>query len=437
MGRHGGRGEGPSHDREKPEPAQEPDHRDEPIGRRLRPEESAGTHPGWPAGAETVTGFPASGEPGWSHEPPGPHGPGWPHEPPGPREPGWPHEAETVAGWPDEPLTSGGTGFLGSGWSSEPEPRDARSGRAGRSEADELDWPDEGRGVGGRIKMTVLAVTAVAAVIGGTVAGVQAWKSPGAASADCSSENCFAAAPGASPSGPEATGPETDDAPPSEDVPAVGDPAQAGEETTAPPSQTSAPPRGTGRDRRPDPTPTSTRAPREGDVTDDGSSADGPQDDQPSAAEETAEPLGVDRDDRNDAPAPNPSSSQTPTASPSSLSDPPGPADPSDPEGPPSVTGGAAISVGFGVVRQRSRAYTAEVVIAADEKVGPLRLTLPVSGEVSSVSGAEWSQDGDSLLLKSTEGLTEGGELVVTFTATGRARAPRTCESAQGECSVT
>ncbi|MFB9877143.1 hypothetical protein ACFFMN_04295 [Planobispora siamensis] len=387
--------------------------------------------PGWPREAETVTGLSA---PGWPSEA-GPHAAetavGWSGEQ-GPRT------AETVAGWPDEPLTSGGTGFLGSGWSAEDEPREARSGRAGRSEADDLDWPDERRGMGGRIKMTVLAVIAVAAVIGGTVAGVQAWKSPGAASADCSSEDCFAAAPDASPSGPEAAGPETDDAPP-EEVPEVGDPAQAGEETTGPPSaQSSAPPRGTGRDRRPDPGPTSTRAPRDGDVTDDGSPAGRPQDDdQPSAAEESAQPLGVGRDGKDDTPAPNPSSSQTPTASPSSLSDPPAPDDPSDPEGPPSVTGGAAISVGFGVVRQRSRAYTAEVVIAADKKIGPLRLTLPVSGEVSSVSGAEWSQDGDSLLLESTESLTEGGELVVTFTATGRARAPQTCESAQGECSVT
>lgn len=110
---------------------------------------------------------------------------------------------------------------------------------------------------------------------------------------------------------------------------------------------------------------------------------------------------------------------------------------PSDTFEPPvPAAGGAMIMVGAALVRSRAQSYTVKLVVAADESVENLKVSVPVSGTVSSASGADWEQVGDSLVIESPEGLQVGEELVVVFTASGDAEIPETCESDGGECAV-
>ncbi|MFC7648296.1 hypothetical protein ACFQX6_53500 [Streptosporangium lutulentum] len=78
-------------------------------------------------------------------------------------------------------VTQPQTGFLGSGWSAE-------------SELSDPVWPKKERRSGGRTKMTLLAVAAVAVVLGGTVVGVQVMTSPAGSSTDCPPGGCVVAA---------------------------------------------------------------------------------------------------------------------------------------------------------------------------------------------------------------------------------------------------
>ncbi|OUC95909.1 hypothetical protein, partial [Streptosporangium minutum] len=94
------------------------------------------------------------------------------------------------------------------------------------------------------------------------------------------------------------------------------------------------------------------------------------------------------------------------------------------------------VTVDFGVVQEKEEVYTAKLTVTAGEKVTGLALSLPVGGEVDSVTGAGWQQDGDTLVLEPDRDLEVGESLVLTFTAHGRAQAPRTCRSTRGECAV-
>jgi hypothetical protein len=51
-------------------------------------------------------------------------------------------------------------------------------------------------------------------------------------------------------------------------------------------------------------------------------------------------------------------------------------------------------------------------------------------------TGCDISEIGDTLVIESGKDLEVGEELIVNFTAYGRAEVPETCESSQGECSV-
>ncbi len=364
MGRHGGTGEEASPNRGKREPefAREPGREDEPIGRRLRPEESVTT--------ETRTGF------------------------------------------------------LGSGWSSESELSDSSK------ESTRFDpWPEDEERPGGRIRKTVLIVAAVAVVLGGTVVGVRALAGSGSP-ADCPPAGCVTAAS-------NQPVPETDTADepaaeePSQEPAPDDEPSEPGDETPRPgdgrtrstpaPDRTSTRGGGEGTSTpRPTPTRKATRAPAD---TDDSSpseeSADEPE---PSFTPDTPQPLVA--GDRTPAPEQSPSSAgPDPVPSETAFSAAP-------------LAGGAAITVGADIVRERSRTYTVELVVAANESVERLKVSVPVSGEVTSVSGADWEQVGDSLLIESPEGLGVDEELVVTFTASGDAEIPQSCHSDQGECAV-
>ncbi|MEU8385406.1 hypothetical protein [Streptosporangium sp. NPDC048865] len=313
------------------------------------------------------------------------------------------------------------TGFLGSGWTSEPEP----SGPSGPSTTYDDPWPEDEERPGGRIRKTVLIVAAVAVVLGGTVIGVRSLAGSGSP-ADCPPAGCVAAASNQPvPEADSADDPAAEE--PSEEPAPDDEPSETGDETPRPDDErarsTPVPERpstrGGGENAstpRPTPTRKATRAPLDTD--------------EPPLSEEAAD---------EPAPSPTPESlvvDERPTAPEQPLSS-AGP-DPVPSETTPAapLAGGAAITVGAGIVRERTRSYTVELVVAAKASVERLRVSVPVSGEVTSVSGADWEQVGDDLLIESPEGLEAGEELLVTFTASGDAEVPQSCRSDQGECAV-
>ncbi|MER5645740.1 hypothetical protein [Streptosporangium sp. NPDC002524] len=272
----------------------------------------------------------------------------------------------------------------------------------------------------------MLIVAAVAVVLGGTVVGVRALAGSGSP-ADCPPAGCVAAASNQPvPEADTADEPVTEE--PAEEAVPEDEPSEAGDETPKPGDRraksTPAPERtstrgGGGGTSTPRPTPTrkATRAPVD---TDESSSSDEPADEPTPTL--TSEPLIV--GDRTQAPE-EPLSSTGPDPVPSETASSALP-----------LAGGAAITVGADIVRDRSRSYTVELVVAASENVEHLKVSVPVSGEVTAVSGADWEQVGDSLLIESPEGLGADEELRVTFTASGDAEIPRSCQSDQGECAV-
>jgi hypothetical protein len=362
MGRHGANGEEISPDRGNrgPESPPEQDRRDEPVGRRLRPEESVVTEPR--------------------------------------------------------------TGFLGSGWTSESEP----SGSADP-------WPEDEKRSGGRVGKTLLAVAAVAVLLGGTVAGVRVLTGS-EKPADCPATGCVTAAsnrpaPAEETTDPGELGDGTTDPGDIEDTAPSEEPPEAGDEATAAPTP-AVTRRGGGVTAAPRPTATrrATRAPR---TDEDGSRTRRPSStDEPDPGVTTAEPLV------NEAPSQEPTG--VPTQVPSTTAPAPDPVPSPDGAGerPAPLTGGAAITVGADLMDEEARTYTVQLVVAADANVGDLTVSVPVSGRVSELEGAEWRQDGDDLVIESEAGLEAGEPLVVTFTAQGDAEIPRTCRSDQGKCSV-
>ncbi|WP_433243952.1 hypothetical protein ACQPYK_40785 [Streptosporangium sp. CA-135522] len=340
MGRHGGHGEDAPRNRGKrePAPAPEPDYLDEPIGRRLRPEESAVTEPR--------------------------------------------------------------TGFLGSGWSN-------------TTELSDPVWPEEKRRSGGRVKTVVLAIAAVAVVLGGTVAGVQLLSSPAGSTADCPVGGCLAETPGRP--NPYPTD-QPDPAEQSEEPAPSEEPDKAGKKTATPVPTPTITRRRTGRTftARPTPTPERTRAPRRT---------------QPPRPTEEPEP----QPDPTDQSAVTDTRTQDPAHTPTAT-EPPSQPSPTAPETP--AAGGAPVTVGYDLVKERQEVYTAKLVVTTGDRITGLTLSLPVGGEVTSLTGAEWKQDGDTLILEPSGGLEAGEDLVLTFTAYGRAQAPQTCRSTRGECTV-
>ncbi|WP_326643977.1 hypothetical protein OG884_08875 [Streptosporangium sp. NBC_01755] len=296
-------------------------------------------------------------------------------------------------------ITEPQTGFLGSGWTSESKTS--------------VTWPEDEERSGGRIKTTLLIVAAVAVVLGGTVFGIRALTGSEGSAADCPPTGCVTAASNQPELQPDPVG-ETE---PEEPVP-TDEPAEAGDRTA---------------EATPSPTPTSTR--RGGGAT--------PTSRPTATRKATRAPLATDEPSSTDKPEPTPTSeplvvgdhrTPAPEQSPSTTAPAPVPSDTFEPPVP--AAGGAMIMVGAALVRSRAQSYTVKLVVAADESVENLKVSVPVSGTVSSASGADWEQVGDSLVIESPEGLQVGEELVVVFTASGDAEIPETCESDGGECAV-
>ncbi|GIH78657.1 hypothetical protein [Planobispora longispora] len=315
----------------------------------------------------------------------------------------------------------------------------AGPGRRAETWREELDDPGRERRSGGWLKMTLLAVTAVAAVAGGTVAGVQAWKSSTTPVTDCTLGGCLAAGPGGPPSEPDVA----DTAGPTGE-PDPGREAEPGEEPAPRQAETSPAPTPVvaRRDRDDDPQ-ASPRTPR---AAESDPPADDPLPTEESRPSEERPPPPEDDDpfssgDRQDS-APEQTSGPTPPGQESPPSESPratgSPEAPQSPE-PSSLAGRAAVTVSFSAdrsERRRSRTYDARVVVTADRDLPSVRLSLPVGGEVISLHGAQWRQEGGTLVIESSRDLPAGAKLVVSFTARGEARAPQSCQSASGECTV-
>ncbi|WP_101787932.1 hypothetical protein [Nonomuraea indica] len=312
-------------------------------------------------------------------------------------------------------------GFLGSGWSSdgpaEEEPAGRRRGRRKPPPGgDDLDRTDVSGG-GRRGRLALLSVAAVVVVLGGTVAGVKLMSGSGGAE-QCQGATC-AAVQGTSQPGPTAASPVDEAEEPVEE--------EAAEEDTEEPTENAKPsdtptPRATAtapaprRTSSPEPKPTRTKKEQV-------RPSDEPS---PPTFEET-------------------SPSETPTDEVTTIIDPGGkPTDGTTAAPLPTGTvtppqgGGQTVNVDFDVVRQRVTGYTARVAVV-NASAQPLRsptLSLPVEGRVLGVKGAEWSQDGDLLIIDVTGSLEAGGSAAITFTATGKGAQPPNCGLIGGECAV-
>ncbi len=94
--------------------------------------------------------------------------------------------------------------------------------------------------------------------------------------------------------------------------------------------------------------------------------------------------------------------------------------------------------VKYTVLERRFGQYRAEIAIGnnGDGDLRGLRVELPISGRVISVTGAEAEQRGTTLVLVSTELLPSGGGIGVEVVVNGESVAPADCSLAGGSCDV-
>jgi hypothetical protein len=82
--------------------------------------------------------------------------------------------------------------------------------------------------------------------------------------------------------------------------------------------------------------------------------------------------------------------------------------------------------------------YRADLTLsnASAETLDNPTVSVPVEGRVLDVTGAEWTQDGDLLILDLSASLREGDSADISFTATGRGEEADTCGLVSGECAI-
>jgi hypothetical protein len=313
-------------------------------------------------------------------------------------------------------------GFLGSGWSSdEPKEADAPSSRRrGRRKPPPPPGDggfDEGSG-GRRGRMALLSVAAVVVVLGGTVAGVKLM-SGSSSPEQCTGATC-AAVQGSNQPKPLASSPEEETEEPSEEP--VEEPAEAPTDEEASPTgqptprstATASTPR---RTSSPEPKPTkSRRATAEPTPDDDASGFE-----EPTASETPTEDTTT-IDDIDNGPTSAPPADPAPTATATAAP----------------LAGGQAVNLNFNVVQQGLSGYTAQVdvVNTSAEPLAAPTLSVPVEGRVLDVQGAEWSQDGELLIIDVSGALGAGESAEVVFSATGAPARPATCGLIGGECAI-
>ncbi|MEV5554435.1 hypothetical protein AB0L44_12310 [Nonomuraea wenchangensis] len=337
------------------------------------------------------------------------------------------------------------TGFLASGWSADSglddlDDPDEPKGRRGRRKADrdqdnsgDSDI-DSGRGrgrrrgrdddlaappssSGGKGRVALLSVAAVAVVLGGTVAGVKLMSSGDPAK--CEGATCAAVQKSPADPGPAVADPpvEEEESEPEEEPAADEEKATPSGRPTPTASYVARAPR---RTSTPTPKPTRTRVKASAQPT----------------KQVTEEPTGAEESDTlTPNPDPEPASDGGATEAPSQ----PTPVDTGRP-GPFGQGGASGGSVNVQqTIKQRVGTYSASLTVAntSARALAAPTLSVPVEGRVLSVSGATWTQDGDLLILDVQSTLAAGDETKVTFTATGKGERAETCGMVSGECSVT
>lgn len=95
------------------------------------------------------------------------------------------------------------------------------------------------------------------------------------------------------------------------------------------------------------------------------------------------------------------------------------------------------VSVDFGVAGITGTGYTGRLTVAnRGVTLDGWNVRIPVGGTVTGVDGSDWTQEGDILVLGSTEPLAQNDEVVVSFVAEGDATPPSTCELNGGTCRI-
>ncbi|MEV7806217.1 hypothetical protein AB0O28_25055 [Microbispora sp. NPDC088329] len=99
--------------------------------------------------------------------------------------------------------------------------------------------------------------------------------------------------------------------------------------------------------------------------------------------------------------------------------------------------GGPAVRVGITVTRRAGSGYTARLAVRNEGPALPAwTIRLAVGGQVTAVEGADWRQQGNTLILSSQTALGEGGTLTLTVRADGASAAPADCVLSEGRCEV-
>ncbi|PZG13083.1 hypothetical protein [Nonomuraea aridisoli] len=347
----------------------------------------------------------------------------------GPPEPGDVKVAGSPTAMPAPAWANAETGFLDSGslGDSGDEPK-GRRGRRKRGGDDVLAAP-EGAGKG---KMALLSVAAVAVVLGGTVAGVSFISSPGDPAA-CEGTSCTAVQESAGQPAPEVADPVEEE---SETVPDE-DPVE--EESTAPDTPTPTADSNVGTPRRTAsaaPEPTRTKAKSPSSATQDEPPADTPVEAVEEASETPQQEVSVLDDAVTDTlprkeDAPTPADTGTPNV--------PAPQQPlQQPGQPQQLAPGGSVGVEQSI-SQRAASYQAELTVSntSARTLQSATVSMPVNGRVVDVDGADWTQDGDLLILDVETPLPAGESVEVSFTATGKGAEAQNCGLVTGECVVT
>ncbi|MEV0996330.1 hypothetical protein [Nonomuraea sp. NPDC050202] len=341
-----------------------------------------------------------------------------------------------VAGEPTAALApawaSAETGFLDSGWSNDTDaPDEEPRGRRGRRKSgrggggggggggDDVLAAPSGAGKG---RVALLSVAAVAVVLGGTVAGVKFMSSSGDP-AGCQGTTCAAVQATSSNPGPSVSGPaeEESEAPPedelAEEAAEETEPAQTPTPTAS--SNVRTPPRTAA---SPTPTPSKSRTKKPAEPADE-KTEDPPVEE--SASETPSEEVSTLDDSHTDTGEGSPSGSTPVPTSTGTVS---------------SSGSGAGSSVNVKqTIKQRIATYSANLTLSntSPETLQNPTVSVPVDGRVTDVDGAEWTQDGDLLILDLTASIAAGASVEVTFTATGRGSEAQNCGLVAGECAVT
>ncbi|WP_043618348.1 hypothetical protein [Nonomuraea candida] len=341
----------------------------------------------------------------------------------GPPEPGDVKVAGEPTTGPAPAWASAETGFLGSGWTDdsaaapeEPQGRRGRrrSGRGGGGGGDDALAAPSGPGKG---RVALLSVAAVAVVLGGTVMGVKLMSSGDPAK--CEGTTCAAVqsssgrpAPSISEPAEEETEPVSEEEPVEEADEEESEPSKTPTPTVT--SNVRTPPRATSAT----PTPTKSKV-RKSTRPEAEPPADRPA--RESAPETPDATTTLDETDPNVAPNDGTTPAPVVTTTPESVG----------------ISGGS-VNVKQ-TIRQRVASYSAKLQLSntSAQTLAAPTISVPVDGKVVKVDGAEWTQDGDLLIMDVPETLAAGDTVEVTFTATGRGSEAQNCGLVEGECVVT